>query len=130
MARVDFDFDGVRATAARLAGVQAAVAAALPGALLVEGEKVMMEAKRLTPVDTGTLRSSGRVTGPETEGDSVSVRLSFGGAAQEYAIYVHEDLEATHVNGQAKFLEEPVKRHASRFGANVSATLRAALKGA
>ena len=29
-----------------------------------------------------------------------------------YAMYVHENLEAYHPNGQAKFLEEPLRQHA------------------
>lgn len=122
-----FDLSGVDAFATRLKGKAAAVVAALPGALLIEGEKVMTEAKRLTPVDTGTLRSSGRVGKPSRQGASITLPLTFGGPAQEYAVYVHEDLTARHTNGEAKFLEGPVKRHASRFGANVAATVRAAM---
>jgi hypothetical protein len=31
------------------------------------------------------------------------------GFTQSYAIYVHENLEAKHTNGQAKFLEQPYR---------------------
>ena len=31
------------------------------------------------------------------------------GFTQRYAIYVHEDLEAAHTNGQAKYLEQPAR---------------------
>lgn len=40
------------------------------------------------------------------------IRLVVGYHAP-YAIYVHEDLEAFHPVGQAKFLEEPARRNAS-----------------
>lgn len=36
------------------------------------------------------------------------------GYTQNYAIYVHEDLNATHASGkQAKYLEEPLIKHAA-----------------
>lgn len=39
------------------------------------------------------------------------------GYTQAYALYVHEDLEAHHPVGQAKFLEEPARTNASRLAA-------------
>lgn len=42
----------------------------------------------------------------------VSVVVGYKAA---YAIHVHEDLNATHVNGQAKFLEQPAREHASEL---------------
>ena len=74
-------------------------------AIYQEAQIEMTEAKRRTPVDTGTLRASGFVAEPERHGRNISVTLSFGGAAETYAIYVHENLEAFHKVGQAKFLE-------------------------
>lgn len=71
-------------------------------ALRAEAEIEMTEAKHRTPVKTGVLRASGMVSGPDSQGRVV---MSFGGAAEEYAIEVHENLEMFHKNGQAKFLE-------------------------
>jgi len=90
-------------------------------ALREEAEIEMEEAKRRTPVDTGALRSSGRVTSSE---DGLAVTLSFGDTAVDYALPVHEDLEMLHRVGQAKYLESVlvesspylVKRIAKRMG--------------
>lgn len=85
-------------------------------ALYYVGQRRMTQAKRRTPVwnperpvpaghTPGSLRASGQVHEPEREGRNVSVALSFGNEIVDYAIYVHEDLEAHHATGQAKFLE-------------------------
>lgn len=126
--KIEFDIEGIKRLSGRLDRMETAVAAAAVPALVAEGEKVMTEAKRNTPVDTGTLRSSGRVRAPEVSRNSLTVPLTFGGAAQEYAVYVHEDLQAAHTSGQAKFLEDPVKRHAARFATNVRSTIAAVLR--
>lgn len=38
------------------------------------------------------------------------------GYTANYAVYVHEDLEAYHPNGQAKYLEEPVRLLSAELG--------------
>src|SRR5260370_1010768 len=72
------------------------------------GEGVMLQAKELCPVLTGNLRASGVVQEPVRTPDAIELTLSFGDTAVDYAIYVHENLEARHPNGQAKFLEQPL----------------------
>lgn len=67
-------------------------------ALNAAGETISGRAKELTPVEFGRLRSSLTY---EIEGSS-SVAI---GTNVEYAIYVHENLNAAHPVGQAKFLE-------------------------
>ena len=93
-------------------------------ALYQEAEIEMTEAKRRTPVLTGVLRASGHVRPPVREGETVSVTLAFGGPAAPYAVYVHENLEAWHKTGQAKFLEsvllESAKHLADRVGRRLS----------
>src|SRR3990167_4442938 len=79
-----------------------------PRALRSVGEVWMTEAKKRTPVDTGTLRSSGHVQGPTVRGNEITVRLVFGGPAASYAATVHENLTARHTTGQAKYLESVV----------------------
>lgn len=76
-------------------------------ALYKEGERIMAKAKPLTPVDTGALVNSGHVELPKSEGSKISVELGFGGTAAPYALIVHENLEAHHPVGQAKYLEQP-----------------------
>jgi hypothetical protein len=70
--------------------------------LLAAGLFVEGEAKALAPVDTGALKNSGytrKAPGP------LAVEVGFSAA---YAIFVHENLEARHHVGQAKFLQTPL----------------------
>lgn len=80
---------------------------ALAAALFKEAHGIIAQAQQLVPVDTGTLRSSGYVENPVIGEGSIHVEMGFGGAAQGYAIYVHENLEAFHARGMAKFLQLP-----------------------
>lgn len=89
-------------------------------ALYQEAEIEMTEAKRRTPVDTGALRDSGFVEPAEEDFGGVSVRLGFGGASAPYAIYVHENLEAIHPVGEAKFLESTILESAPYLPARVA----------
>lgn len=122
--------------------------AAVGPALYAEAEIEMTEAKRRTPVLTGVLRASGHVEAP-SEGrtsltafdvktriatfgastlrrsDSVtSVRMAFGGPAAGYALAVHENLEALHHVGQAKFLESTLLEVAQYLAARVAARIK------
>jgi hypothetical protein len=97
-------------------------------AIYQEAQIEMTEAKRRTPVDTGKLRASGQVAKPVREGNRISVTLSFGGAAIDYAIYVHENLEANHDSppfggGQAKFLESVLNESAPYMAARIAARI-------
>lgn len=80
---------------------------ALAGAAYQRGQAIMAVSQRLVPVDTGALRSSGHVEAPKISASKVQVDLVYGGAAAPYARIVHEDLDAFHKVGQAKYLEEP-----------------------
>ncbi len=66
------------------------------------------ESQRRTPVDTGALRATHEVQKPRIEGHDVSVAIRVGGPSAPYAVIVHEDLEADHKVGQAKFLESTI----------------------
>lgn len=44
-------------------------------------------------------------------GDPINPKT--GRSASSYMLAVHEDLSATHVNGKAKFLEDPVREYAT-----------------
>lgn len=95
-------------------------ALALSQALYEEAENLMTRSKRLVPVDTGNLRASGHVRPPVRQGGALVVVLGYGGPAGSgnqgatnsrevgYAVYVHENTQAQHTTGQAKFLEQPV----------------------
>lgn len=64
--------------------------------------EVLKNAQGYTPVRTGALRDSGRL---EDGDDESSVKIIFGSDSVDYAVPVHENLDAHHDNGQAKFLE-------------------------
>lgn len=75
-------------------------------ALYQEAQIEMTKSKRRVPVEHGVLRASGFVTKPERRGRNISVTLSYGGAAEDYAIPQHERLDFNHPRGgQAKYLE-------------------------
>lgn len=96
-------------------------------ALYLEGQIEMTEAKRRTPVDVtphaphpGQLRASGTVHEPERHGKNISVTLSFGGAAKDYAVYVHENPDAIHPVGQWKYLESVLNESRSSMAARLA----------
>jgi hypothetical protein len=99
--------------------------------LYQEGIKIMAESQPLVPVDTGTLRSTGYVSEPEREGDTITVDIGYGGPAAKinpksgessvgYGLYVHENLDAHHKVGQAKFLEQPFRAAANGMGQRIA----------
>lgn len=89
-------------------------------ALYQEIEVEVKEVKRRTPVDTGTLRNSVRQVGPEVRGRMITTWIAAGGASATYAIYVHEDLEAIHPVGQAKFIESVIMESRPYLAARVA----------
>lgn len=70
------------------------------GGLLAGGLIIQGEAQRRTPVDTGNLKGSAYTR--KAMDDEKAVEVGFGAT---YGIYVHENLNAYHDNGEAKFLE-------------------------
>lgn len=87
---------------------------AMGSGLRVIGETIMADVKASrpghgVPVDTGALRSTGRVTGPEGVRKAV-VRLSFGGPAAPYAVKQHE-LDYRHTIGEKRYLVRGVERY-------------------
>ena len=131
----------------------AKVANALGTALYREGQGILSQSLPLVPVDTGALRASGYVTPPMRAGDRITVTIGSGGIAQGlttgamagalfqagpgqrsglrdpsgYAIYVHENLEAHHTVGSAKYLEIPFRRAKTGMTARIAADMRGML---
>ncbi|MEE9359079.1 MAG: HK97 gp10 family phage protein [Hyphomicrobium sp.] len=85
-------------------------------ALFQEAQIEATESRRRTPVEFGTLRDSHDVKDPVFSGDNVSVSIEVGGPAAPYGFYVHEDLEAHHELGQAKFLESTIAESRRSLG--------------
>lgn len=121
---VHFTLTGADDVAQRLEAIAARMPGVVADALYAEAEIEMGEAKRRTPVKSGELRASGIVGQPTYGsyglGKEISVPLSFGGPAAEYALVVHEDLEAFHKVGQAKYLESTILESAPFMGRRIS----------
>ena len=96
------EINGLKRVAARIDKLVQEGGRRFVAAARAEMEIELTEAKARTPVDTGALRASGHVDGPDGGG---RIRVVFGGPAAPYAVKVHEDLSAYHAVGQAKFLE-------------------------
>jgi hypothetical protein len=77
------------------------------------GAHVLGDAQQLTPVDTGFLKSSATEEPAIVIGEQVSKRIGFGA---DYAIFVHENLNAHHTQGEAKFLEKAIRNNLPKFG--------------
>lgn len=80
----------------------------LAQALFAEAQIERTESMKRTPVEFGPLRASHEVTEPKINGRDISVSIVVGGPSAPYALYVHENLEAHHPIGQAKFLESTI----------------------
>jgi hypothetical protein len=78
-------------------------------ALYREALEVERVSRSRTPVRFGVLKASHVTAEPKRDRGGLTVTISVGGPAAGYAIYVHENLEAHHHVGQAKFLESALK---------------------
>lgn len=107
-----------------------------------EATGIVEAARGLTPVDTSTLRSALGVAEPERDGNVITVEMGVGGPAGDklnektgemassYALHVHEDLEAFHKVGTAKFLEMPFNAAKKGMAARIAAGMKADMAGA
>jgi len=81
-------------------------------ALYQEAQIELKEIIKETPVDTGALRATLVLEGPFREGRRIWVVVSAGGPSVTYAFIVHEDTEAFHKVGGAKYIERPLRESA------------------
>ncbi len=87
------------------------------------GEEIMAESKAIVPVDTGALMNTGKVTLPVEKGDVIEVTAGYGDESTDYALYVHEELQApsggpikyTRPGSGPKYLERPALAKASEL---------------
>lgn len=121
--------------------LQASIARVARGtkkATIAACEEILHESLQEVPEDTKTLSRSafyeihGRYRNFEAtlgyggNGDPKNPRT--GQRASRYAVIVHEDLEAKHLKGKAKFLEDPVRRYQNKFLPGVAKFIREELK--
>ena len=86
---------------------------------------IMREAQRLVPVDTGELRDSGYVRQVPLAGGGTTVIMGFNAF---HALWIHENLELYHPNGQAKYLEIPFRLAYQTVRASLAAGIRAQVR--
>jgi hypothetical protein len=105
--------EGVEQVNKRILNLIRALPDEIDRATMVEVSDILTEAKRQTPVEFGNLKDSGVITELSTRGShEMEYQISFGGTEPsiQYAVFVHEDLEAKHPRGgNAKFLENPME---------------------
>jgi len=128
---------GIAERGSQIAGVKLK---ALGVGLYREGLGIMAASQGLVPVDTSALRSSGYVLPPEYDDKSVIVYLGYGGPAAKinpktgestagYALYVHENLDAFHPVGTAKYLELPFDQAKRGMDERLAQAMRQAAHG-
>lgn len=130
-----FKFTGVAEMRAVLKRIDTDFPNRVGAALYQEAQIEMTEAKRRTPVwnparsvpaghTPGSLRASGQVHPPERDGKKLTVTLSFGNEFVDYAIYVHEDLDAEHATGQPLFLSSTLDESATGMADRLARRLK------
>lgn len=75
--------------------------------LMELGLRVQRDAQKMTPVFSGNLKG-GAFTAPSGTLANPTVTVTF---PAEYALYVHEDMEVYHSNGEARFLAKAVAKN-------------------
>ena len=86
------------------------------------GQKIFDQARDTVPVDTGTLKGSGRMD-ESGSGNKVKITIGF---YTDYAVYVHEIMYYQHPHGKAKYLEDPFNSNI----ANIESVIASKMKGA
>ena len=103
--------DDIKLLADAIARIPSHMTNILEKVVYEEANVIFNESQKIVPVDTGALKTSGFVHAPRRENNRVFVRVTYGGSAAHYALYVHENLYARHTAPtQAKYLETPLYR--------------------
>lgn len=127
--KITVKLNGTKELQKQLAQFGANAEKELGGAMFREATTIMNASKVIVPVDTGALKNSGIVMPPERTGTGVMVSLGYGGAARDYAIYVHENLTARHAPPtRAKFLEDPLMAASKGMAGRLVEDLKKALR--
>jgi ribosomal protein L18 len=98
--------------------------AAKTGALLA-ARHLQRASQKVVPIDTGHLKKSCQIIDESTP-DMARYVVTY---SAQYAIYVHENLTATHAAGkQAKYLEEPARNERDYMNTIIVTEIGKALK--
>ena len=129
--KIEFPRASLIAKEIAIAGREGAIEAAR--ALRHEGQEVLARSLDEVPVDTGALKASGRLLpqsgGVIQVGNTMEVQVAFGSTAEDYAVYVHENLEANHPHGKAKYVEGPMLRQVVGISERIASRVAATQKG-
>ncbi len=136
---------GVARAIAQLRARQRLYARNVEHGLKLAGTFLLHRSLEIVPVDTGYLKSGGFV---RTDGSGFDAVVTAGYRGADYAVYVHENLDAAHgaafnakhadeiaagtehargPNQQAKYLEQPLRDNLPEIVAIVRTTARAGL---
>lgn len=114
-----FAMQGPEAMKARLRKAAKRIPEQLIVGMSIEMEVERDESEQRTPILTGALRSTLRVEGPFFEGKRIFFKLLAGSEEVFYAWIVHEDLEAHHDIGDAKYIESVLMESAPHMAARI-----------
>lgn len=87
---------------------------------------IIREAQRLVPYQSGFLHDSAYVTPIPLSNGGTRIALGF---SAPYALWIHENLDLYHPNGEAKYLEIPFRLAANTIKATLAQDIRAETGG-
>jgi len=112
-----------------LLAVEKKIIPATMEALYAEAQLVLAESKRQVPYRFGALSGSGMVHQPYSVGSKTAVEISYGGAAVDYALIQHENIDFKHAEGRkAKYLEDPIADAQGRLAKNIASRVAIMLR--
>lgn len=105
---------GVKAITVAIGNHKRATAKGVQVGLLRAGLFLKRESQMIVPVDKSFLKNSADlITRLEGTGFESEMTVGYG---QDYAVFVHENMEARHKPGtSAKFLEKPIRQKSGRM---------------
>ena len=116
----NFQLVGVAKVTAAISRLAQTMPVAAAQALNEVAELTMTSSKEQTPVEFGVLKASGKVD--RATAADLKATLSYG---TEYALIVHENLNARHAPGtNAKYLENAVNKAAGTFSRDIADALK------
>lgn len=127
MAGIQVQIKGLEQLRAKLKGLPREAQKAFDAALMVEATGIMTAAQKTVPVDTGRLRSGGRVTA-ERSGGRIAITIAYGAP---YAGYVHA--KTNWADGRAykptRWLAKAAEKASKTIAGRLIRAVRNSLKG-
>ena len=94
-------------------------------ALRQEGNIILNDSIKQTPVEFGDLRRSGTVEEVKETKKEYVIAIGYN---TTYAAAVHENLNAHHTVGKAKYLEDPLLARAPKISRSVAKRVKAGMR--